>query len=138
MPEWLESELARHLAPVEAPPTLVFPAKQRRTFTLAPILAVAAAIAVAVLATVPPRPGVAEVNRYLQARAGVYLTIPADTTARFERVRLVRPGVAAVTYGQAGTKSTVLIARASAVSGNAWKSHGAYAINGPCVLCHAL
>lgn len=141
MPEWLESELAHHLAPVQAPPALTFrePAPQtpRWSFTLAPILAMAAAIAVVILATAPSRIGVAEANRYLRARAGIELAIPADTRARIEQVRMLHPKIAAVKYRIGETESTVLIAGAGASGGADWKQHGAYSIAGGCTLCHA-
>jgi len=140
MPEWLELELAHHLAPVKAPPSLTFrqpvaKTPSRWSFTLAPILAMAAAVAVVILATLPARLSVAEANHYLRTRAGVQLAIPADTRARIEQVRL-RGRVASVTYRVDGVEATVLIARASTVSGPEWKAHGAYAIAGSCVLCH--
>ena len=142
MPEWLELELAHHLAPVNAPPSLTFRQPVEKTpprwsLTLAPILAMAAAVAVVILATVPARLGVPEANRYLRTRAGVELPIPVNPRARIERVRVLRNRIASVTYRIDGTEATVLIARVSTVSGPAWKAHGAYAIAGSCVLCHA-
>ncbi len=150
MPDWLELELAHRLAPVEAPPQLTWqaPARpaQRRSFTLIPILAAAAAVALLLLAAPRGPAGVAGVNRYLSSRAGIDLPIPAHTRARLERARILEQGgvrVAAVTYRLDNSEATVLIARASAVRGPAWKPHGrTYAIacakpHMACVLCHS-
>jgi hypothetical protein len=134
MPEWLEQELTRHLAPVEAPPALTWrpPAPKRR---LEPILALAATIALVFLATAPSPSSPAEVNRYLQREAGIQLAIPANTSARLERAD-VNGGIASVTYRVGGAEARVLIARASLVSGPSWKPHGNYVISGSCGLCH--
>ena len=148
MPEWLEAELSRQLAPVAAPAALAFPAPgriaPRRTFRLAPILAAAAAIAVFLLAALPSSISPSEVNRYL-AQSGIRLPIPAATPARIQRTRVLEAKgarIAEVTYRLAGMETTVRIARASSVQGPAWQAHGTYAIacaepRIACVLCHA-
>lgn len=150
MPEWLELELAHHLAPVEAPAELRWrepePRRPRWGFTLAPILAAVAAVAVLMLAA-PFRVSSPEVvNRYLEREAGIRLAIPPSTRAVIERARIVnRDGVrvAAVTYRLNRTEATVLIARAGAVRGAEWRPHGrdyAIACAEPqiaCLLCHA-
>jgi hypothetical protein len=150
MSEWLELELAHHLAPVEAPPSLTWRApvqrQPRRTFTLVPILAAAAAVAAVILAVLPVPTTPAAVNRYLQREAGIRLPIPASSPAVLEKARIVNENgarVAAVTYRMNHTQTTVLIARASTVRGPAWRPHGqGYVIASAeprlaCLLCHA-
>lgn len=146
MSDWLELELAHHLAPVEAPPSLTWrapeaaPPRPRWSFTLAPIVGLAAAIAVLILAAFPGRTTAGAVNRYLAREAGFQLPIPGSTRAQLERARIVKRGgarIAAITYRLNGTESTVLIARAGTIRGAAWQAHGTYAIAGSCVLCHA-
>ena len=151
MPEWLELELAHHLAPVEAPPALAWrapePRRPRRGLTLWPILAAAAAAAVLILAA--PRSGNSPeaVNRSVAREAGVRLAIPHSTPATIERVRVLRQNgapVAAITYRLRHTQATVLIARADAVSGPEWRPHGQnYVIASAepqfaCLLCHGI
>ena len=141
MSDWLELELARHLAPVEAPAALQWkgfpPERPRWSFNLAPILALCAGAALVILASVPSRMGVDEANRALRTRAGIDLPVPPETAAQIESVRVVRARVAAVRYRMGEGEGTVFIARASAVSGPEWKAHGSYSIAGGCVLCHA-
>ncbi len=143
MPEWLEVELTKHLAPVEAPPSLVWRPpvpKTRWSLTLSPILAMAAVFALVLLFSAPRGRIVDKVNYFLKTRADIQLSIPATTKARLQHVRIVDSGgarIAEVTYRMDGAEATVLIARANAVRGLAWKSHGAYVISGNCVLCHA-
>ena len=150
MSDWLELELAHHLAPVEAPPALVFerpaPRPSRRSFTLAPVLAAAAAVALVLLAAPQQHTNPLEINRYFRAQAGIDLPIPANTAAHIEGARVMSQGesrIAAVTYRSGGREGTVLIARASTVRGSEWKPHGqiyAIACAEPqiaCVLCHA-
>ena len=150
MPEWLELELAHHLAPVEAPPELRWrepePRRRRWSFTLAPILAAVAAVAVVLLAAPFRVTSPEAVNRYLEREAGIRLPIPASTRAVIERARIVnRDGVrvAEVTYRVNRTEATVVIARAGTVWGAEWRPHGQnYAIacaepQAACLLCHA-
>ena len=147
MPEWLEAELRRELAPVEAPSLLAFAAPMtpaaRRKLRLMPMIAVVAMAAVLLLAAVPAGTSPAAVNRYLERHCGIRLPIPAGSPAQVINARLVgAKGVAAVTYRLAGMESTVLIARASAVRGPEWKAHGNYAVassdaQGACGLCHS-
>lgn len=150
MPEWLELELAHQLAPVKAPAALKFEGVPRRTprrsFTLAPLLAGAAALALLLLAAPHQRTSPAEINRYFESEAGIALPIPSNTQAAIEKVGLVdREGmrVASVQYRAGGREARVLIARAATVRGPEWKPHGQiYAISYTdaqiaCLLCHA-
>ena len=149
MPEWLELELAHQLAPVKAPAALQFEVPRRvsrRSFTLAPLLAGAAALAVLLLAAPHPRTNPEEINSYFESQAGIALPIPSNTRAAIEKAGMVdREGarVASVTYRAAGREATVLIARAATVRGPDWKPHGQiYAISYTdaqiaCLLCHA-
>lgn len=150
MSEWLELELAHHLAPVDAPPALTWqapePRRPRRTFTLVPILAAAAAVAAVILAALPVPTTPAAVNRYLEREAGIRLPIPASTRAVLGRARVVNANgtrIAAVTYRLNHSEATVLIARTSTVRGPAWRPHGQdYVIASAepqfaCLLCHA-
>lgn len=150
MPEWLELELAHHLAPVEAPPALAWQAPERRrprrSLTLLPILAAAAAVAVLILAAPRSAHSPEAVNRYLDREAGIRLAIPRSTRATIERVRVLPQNgarIAAVTYRLHHTEATVLIARAGTVRGPEWRPHGQnYAIacaepQFACLLCHA-
>ncbi len=143
MPEWLEVELTKHLAPVQAPPSLTWrppTPKTRWSFTLSPILAMAAVFALVLLFSAPQRRIVDKVNYFLKTQADIQLSIPASTKARLQHVRIVDPSgarIVEVTYRVDSAEAKVLIARAAAVRGTAWKSHGAYVISGSCVLCHA-
>jgi len=149
MSEWLKLELAHHLAPVEAPLSLTWPAPESRrprlSFTLLPILAAAAALALLILAV--PRAGIspAAANRCLARDAGIPLAIPESTPAVIQRARILNQNgarIAAITYGLHHREATVLIARAGTVTGPAWRPHGqAYVIacaDPPlaCLLCH--
>jgi hypothetical protein len=151
MPEWLELELAHHLAPVEAPPALTWqalePRRPRRSFTLLPILAAAAAVAVLILAAPRGASSPEAVNRYLDREAGIRLAIPRATRATIERVRILHENggrIAAVTWRLRHTEATVLIARAGTVRGPEWRPHGQnYAIASAdpqfaCLLCHGI
>lgn len=151
MPEWLQLELARNLAPVEAPPALAWqglePHRPRRGFKLLPMLAAAAAAALLILAAPRTAASPEAVNRYLDREAGIRLPIPPSTRATIERVRVLhRNGtrIAAVTYRLHHTGATVLIARAGTVQGPEWRPHAQnYAIasadpQAVCLLCHGI
>ena len=151
MSDWLELELAHHLGAVEAPDELTCP--QVRTYDrprrrLAPILAIAAGVAVLLLA-VPRATAIrssdpARVNHWLYACAGIDLPIPGWARGRVQGARLVeRDGmrVAEVSYQVGGKDATLLIAPARVGRDAGWKQHGAYAIFCPespaaCGLCH--
>lgn len=77
MHDWLEDELARHLAPVKAPPALTPRPPVQRGFRIAPMLATAAAVALLLLI----------VPHGEDRRQGV-------TRVRFERTRIQRDAVA--------------------------------------------
>jgi hypothetical protein len=145
MSDWLELELAHHLAPVEAPVALTLPQRRpaRRSYTMAPFLAAAAAVALLLLVAPHDSTSPTAVNRYLRASAGIDLPIPSNTRAHIEKARMLEGGVASITYRIGQGRATVWIARASAVRGPAWKAHGqtyAMAYAEPrvaCLLCHS-
>jgi hypothetical protein len=108
----------------------------------------ATAAAAAMLLLVAPHRGSSpvEINRYFRSDAGIDLPIPAKTKLRIERARVIGEGdarMASVTFRTENRANTVLIARAAAVRGPAWRVHpDGLAIASTdahlaCVLCHS-
>src|SRR5690348_3292825 len=98
MSDWLDSDLAQHLRPVEAPPDLwsrvspAHPDDRRRGFRLAPILAIAAAIAAFMIAA-PRTPSIrtsdpTELNRWMRSAAAIDLAVPENAAGRIRGARI--------------------------------------------------
>jgi hypothetical protein len=155
MSDWLDSDLAQHLRPVEAPADLwsrVAPPRaedRKRGFRLAPFLAVAAAVAALMIAA-PSTPSIrtsdpAELNRWMRTTAAIDLPVPDKAAGRIRGARLVeRNGVPCTEVGfRAGYRSSsVLIARAGMTHEGHWHKHNGYMLQSAdpaaaCGLCHA-